>query len=192
MSAAPYNSDDLPPPPFITERLILRPYTLEDAETIHGALDSDAEVWRFDPCYERSLDERREIILLYRALWAHFGFGPCGAWTHDGGFVGQGGLNPYVYDQRDGTRTVEFEVMYKVARPFWRQGYATEIARFWVDYGFRHVRLPHLLTCPARDNVASIGVQRALGAMFEDDWLDDDVVIARLVNPGASPPMKEE
>ena len=181
MQAQPYSFNLLPQPPFATKRLVLRPYTREDASTVHAVLDTDPEVWRFDPGYERSLDERREVIERFGLLCGQFGFGPCGAWSQDGAFVGQGGLNPYVYDHPDGTRTVEFEVMFKVARPFWRRGYATEIARFWTDFAFRHVRLPRLLVCPARDNAASIGVLRSLGATFEDDWLDPDTVIATIM-----------
>ncbi len=150
---------------------------------MHPALDSDPEVWQFDPDHERSLDERRRVIARFSALRAQFGLGPCGAWAKDGSFVGQGGLNPCIHDHRDGTRTVEFEVMYKVAGAHWRRGYATEIARFWTDFAFTQVNLPRLLVAPARDNAASIGVLRALGATFESDWLDEGTVIATLTNP---------
>ncbi|MEM9359080.1 MAG: GNAT family N-acetyltransferase, partial [Pseudomonadota bacterium] len=68
----------------------------------------------------------------------------------------------------------------KVARAFWRQGYATEIARYWVEFAFTQLRLPCLKVCPARNNLASIGVLRAVGATFEDDWLDEDTVIATI------------
>ncbi len=181
----PYSPSQLPAAPFQTERLVLRPYTIEDADAVRSALDLDPEIWRFDPGFERSLAQRLDVFERYRMLHRQFGFGPCGAWLKDGTFVGQGGLNPYIFDQRDGTRTVEFEVMYKVARAFWRQGYATEIARFWVEFAFTEVRLPCLKICPARDNLASIGVLRAVGATFEDDWLDEDTVIAT-ITPGRS------
>lgn len=181
VDAEPYSPKQLPQPPFETERLLLRPYAEENAVEVHRMLDLDPEVWRFDPGFERTLDQRREVIARYLMLRQQFGFGPCGAWLKDGILVGQGGLNPYVHDHRDGTRTVEFEVMFKVARPFWRRGVATEIARFWVDFAFTHVRLPRLLVCPARDNTASIGVLRALGATFEDDWLDAGTVIATIL-----------
>lgn len=178
-----FDPEDLPQPPFRTDRLVLRPYRPEDAELVHAALDADREVWRFDPGHAPSLHDRRDNIARYAALRGHFGFAPCGAWSNDGAFVGQGGLNPYVFDHRNGTRTVEFEVMYKVARPLWRQGYATEIARFWVDFAFRELRLPRLLMCVDRDNLASIGVLRALGATVEDDWLEEDVVIGTILAP---------
>jgi ribosomal-protein-alanine N-acetyltransferase len=183
MSDTSYDPDLLPQPPFTTARLVLRPFLAKDAAVVHQALDTDPEVWRFDPGYAPSLRERRAMIRHYAALRTQFGFAPCGAWARDGTFVGQGGLNAYLYDQRDGSRSVEFEVMYKLARPFWRQGFALEVARFWTEFAFRQVRLPQLKICPARANAASIGVLRALGATFEDDWLDPDTVIATILAP---------
>jgi RimJ/RimL family protein N-acetyltransferase len=183
MGDRPYEPDLLPQPPYETARLVLRPFQAKDAAVVHAALDTDPEVWRFDPGYARTPKDRRGLIAAYAGLRGQFGFAPCGAWAMDGTFIGQGGLNAYLYDQRDGSRSVEFEVMYKVAQPFWRQGYAVEIARFWTDFAFQHVRLAQLKICPARDNVASIAVLRALGATFEDDWLDPDTVIATIPAP---------
>jgi ribosomal-protein-alanine N-acetyltransferase len=178
-----YDPDLLPQPPYETARLVLRPFAANDAAVVYKALDTDPEVWRFDPGCAITLKDRRGLISDYATLRRQFGFAPCGAWAKDGSFIGQGGLNAYLYDQRDGSRTVEFEVMYKVARPFWRQGYALEIAKLWANFAFQHVRLRQLKICPARENAASIGVLRALGATFEDDWLDPDTIIATIPAP---------
>lgn len=177
--------DDLPAPPFHTERLLLRPYAGSDAGTVHAVLDLDPEVWRHDPGHERSLDERREVIATFAALHRQFGFGPCGAWRRsDGAFVGQSGLSPHLFEHQDGQRLVEFEVMYKVAQPFWRQGLAGEMAAFWADFAFRTVGLGRLVTCIDRDNAASIATQRRLGAVIVDDWLDSTGMVATLTAPG--------
>lgn len=181
----PYDANDLSPHPWRTDRLLLRPYTLADAETAHVALDRDEDVWRHDPGFPPTLDDRRGSILHYVALHDQFGFGPCAAFLTDsegaeGAFVGQGGLNPYVYDHRDGSRGVEFEVMFKLARPYWGQGYAIEIARFWTEFAFHEVRLPRLCIGPKRENVRSLRVLERLGARIEDDWLDPESVLAFL------------
>ncbi len=164
--------------------MALRPFAPEDVEIVHAALDGDPDVWRFDPGHAPSLDDRRENIARYAMLRAHFGFAPCGAWLADGAFVGQGGLSPHVFDHRDGARSIEIEVMYKIARPYWGRGYAKEIARFWVALAFAQLRLPRLVICVDRENAASIGVLRALGATIEDDWLEDDSVIATILPTG--------
>ena len=70
--------------------------------------------------------------------------------------------------------------MYKIARPFWRQGYAVEMARFWAGSAFRELRLARLVVCPSRENEGSLAVLQTLGATFEDDRLDPDCVIAKI------------
>jgi [ribosomal protein S5]-alanine N-acetyltransferase len=177
-----YCSSQLPQPPFSTERLVLRPYETNDATVVHQALDCDPEIWKFDPGFAYTVDQRRGVIARFAELRRQFGFAPCGAWLRDSGvFVGQGGLNPYINDYRDGTRCVEFEVMYKISRPFWRQGFATEIAQFWADFAFTHVRLQRLVVCPVKSNTPSLRVLAALGATFEDDWLDPNTTIATVL-----------
>ena len=182
-----YNPSELPSPPWRTERLVLRPFVEADAEKVHAALDRDEEVWRHDPGFAPTLEQRRGNIARFTILRRQFGFGPCAAFLWDealpggeGALVGQGGLNPYVYDHREGSRSVEFEVMYKLAMLYWGQGYATEIARFWVRFAFEQVRLSHLLVCPVKANLRSIAVLGRLGATFEDDWLDENNIIARI------------
>lgn len=96
-------------------------------------------------------------------------------------------MNPYVCDEPDGRRAVAVEVIDKLARPFWDQGLALEIARFWVEFAFAQVRLGRLQTCPDRANIRSIAVIQRLGARFEPDRLDDDCVIATLDNPALAP-----
>ncbi len=172
--------------PWHTERLLLRPFVPEDAEAVHPALDRDPEVWRFDPGHPRSLAARRATIARYAMLWEQVGFGPAGAWCRrTGRFLGQGGLNPYLYRHRDGTQTLEVEVMFKLARAAWGQGFATEIARFWVDHGFRRLGLRRIATAPERANRASVAVLERLGCRIFDDWLEPDTVIAVLEHPEA-------
>lgn len=171
----------LPEPPYHTERLMLRPLEMADVSLVHEAIDLDPEVWRFDPGFALTRVDREWLITRDEALYEHFGFAPFGAFRKaDLAFIGVSGLNPYVFDNRDGSRAVEFEVMFKLARPYWKQGYATELASFWVRFAFEQVKLKRLITCPARKNTASLAVLRRLGAIFEDDWLDDDTIIATI------------
>ncbi|MEM6355920.1 MAG: GNAT family N-acetyltransferase [Pseudomonadota bacterium] len=171
-------------PVFETARLLIRPFGAEEAEAAHAAFDHDEEVWRFDPGHAPTLDERREKIARHSALWTQFGAGPAGAWCREtGALVGQGGPNPYLYEHRDGSQTVEFEVMYKLARPFWGMGYATEIARFWVGHCFEVLKLRRLCIGPDRANTRSVAVLERLGARISDDWLEPESVLGIIDNP---------
>ena len=167
-----------------TERLVLRPYQVADAAQAHAIFDLHPEIWKHDPGYQRSLLQRRKVIARYEILHNQFGFGPCAAFSReDGRLIGQGGLNPYMFRHKDGTQTAEFEVMYKIARPYWRQGFAIELARFWASFAFETVGLRRLITCPAKANPGSVAVLRALGCRIEDDWLEPDRVITILERP---------
>jgi len=183
--ASAYESSDLPLPPWRTDRLFLRPYEESDIETAFAVLDTEEEVWRFDPGKPPTLNDRRRNVSRFTTLRKQFGFCPCAAFLKkkdgsEGRLIGQGGLNPYIYDHRDGTRTVEFEVMYKLSPVFWGKGYATEIAKFWINFAFDYVRLPQLHVCPERANTRSLAVLERIGASFQDDWLDPDTVIATI------------
>lgn len=178
----PFDTSQLPEPPWFTQRLCLRPFKETDLAIAHQVLDKDAEVWQFDPGYVPSLSERLDNIRQYNFLRHQFGFGPSAAYLKGESetLIGQGGLNPYVYDHRDGSRTVEFEVMYKLGRAYWGHGYATELAAFWLDFAFKEVRLPQVIVCPERANRSSVRVLERLGAEFENDWLDETTVIGQL------------
>ncbi len=168
-----------------TARLRLRPLTLADAPRLHELFDTDPEVWRFDPGYARTLDERVEVIASYIEQYQTHGFGFFAVERRsDGILMGQCGLTPHAFEGRDGTVTTEFEVMYKLGRLFWNQGYATEAAQRWIDYGFAIAGLGRLVVCPDRGNSASLRVLEKLGFRMEDDWLVPGSILAFLENPG--------
>lgn len=172
--------------PFIleTERLKLRPLRLEDAAYLSDLFDADPEVWRFDPGYAYSLDERIEVIEHYIQQYEIYGFGCFGIERKpDLTLIGQCGLNPHEFEDKNGNITAEFEVMYKLGRAYWHQGYATEAAQAWVEYAFAVVGLKRLVVCPDKANIASVRVLEKLGFRIEDDWLEPETVLAFLESP---------
>ena len=170
-----------------TERLRLRPLTLADAEELHRICDIDPEVWQFDPGHERSLDERTKIIAQRIQQYQTYGFG-CFGIEHKANLklIGQGGLSPHQFENRDGSITDEFEVMYKLGRNYWGQGYATETAEAWVKYAFEVAGLRRLVVCPHKANIGSVRVLEKLGFRIEDDWLEPESVLAFLENSQAT------
>ena len=167
-----------------TERLKLRPLTLDDAEQLHQLCDTDPEVWKFDPGYAPSFDKRIKLIERRIRQYQTYGFG-CFGIEHkpELNLIGQGGLSPHQFENRDGSITDEFEVMYKLGRTYWRQGYATEASQAWVKYGFDVAGLKRLVVCPHKANIASVRVLEKLGFRIEDDWLESESVLAFLENP---------
>jgi RimJ/RimL family protein N-acetyltransferase len=63
----------------------------------------------------------------------------------------------------------ETEIGYRLARPYWGRGYATESARAVRDYALNTLRLPRLIAMIDPQNVASIRVVEKLGMHYEKD-----------------------
>ena len=63
----------------------------------------------------------------------------------------------------------EVEIGYRLAKRYWRQGYATEAALAVRDYGFNVLGLPRLVAMIDPANLASIGVAKKLDMRYEKD-----------------------
>jgi [ribosomal protein S5]-alanine N-acetyltransferase len=55
---------------------------------------------------------------------------------------------------------------YYFARPYWRQGFASEASRAFIDVAFARLRLPHLLADVEEGNVASEHILRKFGFKY--------------------------
>lgn len=137
---------------FETDRLIMREWTIDDAEAAF-AIYGDPEVTRYlgatgepDP----SLAYRRERM---PAMVARYAAQPgCGIWAmtrrDDGVIIGGAGL----VTLEDGP---EVEIAYTLRRDAWGMGYATEVAQGTVGYGFDTLGLDRLVAVAYPANVAS-------------------------------------
>ncbi|MDQ8705284.1 GNAT family N-acetyltransferase [Streptomyces sp. LHD-70] len=86
-----------------------------------------------------------------------------------GTFVGFAGLDPV----EDGMPFGGIEAGWRLARPAWGHGYATEAARAVVEFGFDGLDLPEILAVTTVGNVRSQAVMRRLG-MTHDPAEDFD------------------
>lgn len=174
------------------ERLLLRPLAIEDAPRLNQLIDGDKRVWRFNPGKPKTLEQREATIRERIAQYKVFGFG-CYAIVlrATGDVIGQCGLSPFWYEHPNSRRTLEFEVMFHLGHTYWHQGFATEAARRWVKFAFDEAKLPRLVVCPHKDNVASINVLRRLGFSESPDWLEPDHVICALHHPDDGPRVLE-
>jgi hypothetical protein len=65
----------------------------------------------------------------------------------------------------------ENEIGYRLARPSWGRGYATEAARAVRDYSFGVLGLLRLIAMIDPQNVASLRVAEKLGMHYENDMM---------------------
>jgi ribosomal-protein-alanine N-acetyltransferase len=142
-----------------TERLRLRMLRPDDLDQL-AALLADPEVMRY---VEDGKPKDREVAeKALNSIIAHWNRHGFGRWavenkaTND--FVGFGGLRSLF-----GTP----EVVYHLAVAHWGKGFATELARASLQYGFTEHRFARIVAIAKPDNTASIHVLEKLGMRFE-------------------------
>jgi len=152
-----------------TPRLLLRPWRDEDMAAV-AEMSADPVVMEYLlPLSERGLSAETWVPQK-RTHWVEHGFGQ---WVVElpgaASFIGVVGLEMVSYEAHF---TPAVEVAWRLARPYWSQGYATEAARAALDYGFGELRLKEIvgLTVPA--NQRSRAVMERLGMTHrpQDDF----------------------
>ena len=149
-----------------TERLHLKPLTLEDIDAFHTIWGDPAVIWWG---HRPSLDETRAFAhdLLGRSPFAPAG---TGWWLlidrSTGEVVGDGVLQPVPRPTR------EIEVGWHLARAHWGVGFATEAAKRLLHHGFVSLDLPTIVADIALQNSRSIAVADRIGMTRRPDTID--------------------
>ncbi|HEX4817898.1 MAG TPA: GNAT family N-acetyltransferase [Nonomuraea sp.] len=166
-----------------TERLIMRRWREEDREPF-AAMNADPEVMEHFPApltreqsdafvdrIERQFDERGY------SLWAL-------EERATGRFIGFTGL---AWQAFDAPFLPAAEVGWRLTRPAWGHGYATEAARRAVAYAFAEAGLDEIISMTAATNARSRAVMERLGMTrdpaedFDHPYVPDGSPLARHV-----------
>ena len=152
-----------------TSRLLLRPWRDEDIAAF-VEMSSDPLVMEYLlPLSERGLSAEAWVARA-RAHWEEHGFGQ---WVVElpgaASFIGVVGLGVVSYQA---PFTPAVEVAWRLARPYWGQGYATEAARAALDYGFSKLGLSEIvaLTVPANQRSRRVMEHLGMTRSPEDDF----------------------
>jgi len=132
----------------MTERLTLRPLLPDDAEA-YAAIRHHPEVAKWVPPPAEGVIER------FARSWEERRYAPWGVFS-EGRLIGHGGLN---YVPEFG----ETEVLWALHPDAWGRGYATEVARAALAYGFDTLGLGLIFAITLPDNLASQAVMKRLG-----------------------------
>lgn len=141
-----------------TDRLVLRRWRDSDLEP-WAAMNADPEVREHlgDPLTREQSDAS---VARFQAEFEQRGYG---WWAVEvratGAFIGFAGLDP-VEDHMPFTGV---EIGWRLARPAWGHGYATEAAQAVLAYGFDTLRLPEILAVTTATNHRSQAVMRRIG-----------------------------
>jgi ribosomal-protein-alanine N-acetyltransferase len=148
-----------------TERLVMRRWQPADREPF-AAMNADPEVMAHFPA---TLDRAASDAVVDR-IEAGFEVNGFGMWALEridtGEFIGFTGLNV----PRFGVPFLPaVEIGWRLCRPAWGQGFATEAARQALRIGFEEYRLAEIVSFTAIENAASRAVMRRLGMRHDPD-----------------------
>jgi len=141
-----------------TNRLILKEFSFEDAESMY-ALNLDSEVLKFtgDKPF-KSVDEAFNFIKNYRD-YSKNGFGRWSVFLKENGsYIGWCGLKLNEENRVD--------VGFRFAKQYWSKGYATESAKACLDYGFNQLHIEEIIGRADTDNKASVKVLVKINMLF--------------------------
>jgi len=146
---------------------------MEDLDVLHRMV-GHPDVWQYDPGYERSWDETRELWVFRIGELHRHGIGRLAvSLKHTGALIGYCGLQLCLVDYPT-YATPEIEFFFGPAREYWGQGLITEAAQALVRHGFDTHKLRRIVSCARRANTRSIGVMHRVGMRLEADPMDPE------------------
>jgi RimJ/RimL family protein N-acetyltransferase len=167
-----------------TPRLTLRCFRESDLEP-YSALNADPEVVEHLGGVAFTPEYTEEIAAWANGLYEREQIGLVAVErTEDGMFLGMCGLHHLDSFPDD------IEVAWRLGRPHWGHGYATEAASAWLNYGFTVKELPRIISITETVNTRSLAVMRRLGMTYDhetritEEGMEFDVVVHAITAAG--------
>lgn len=149
-------------PTVTTARLILRPLTEADTQSLHCILGERGVLRYFPHPDPPPRDKVRKFILGQLGHWEDHGYGWWAVQPRSTKeLIGWSGLQFL-------PETEETEVGFLLSRSYWGKGLATEAARASLRYGFEELGLGSIVAIVHPENRASRRVIEKLGMSFVD------------------------
>ena len=148
-----------------TERLVIRPFELDDAAALHGVV-SQEEVIEYLPEDAMSMEEVQHVISWLTDCYEKntpeciLKFTLAVISKEDEKLIGWCGLGPLEFSPE------EIEIFYGLSKDRWGKGIAIEAATTVLRYGFETLRLDQIVTVTDPRNAASVKVIEKLGMIY--------------------------
>jgi [ribosomal protein S5]-alanine N-acetyltransferase len=160
-----------------TKRLILRPLELSDAQELFE-LNKNPTVHKYlwqKP--EKVIEESIKVIEYVQKQYKENNIGRYATILKETGeFIGWTGIK-FVNDLEENGNTNFFDYGYRLNEKFWNKGYATEASIFWLDYGFKIMKIDKMNAYTHAQNGASNHVLQKVGMKFMEDYFDKEGVV---------------
>ena len=147
-----------------TDRLILRPWTEADFEPF-AAMSADPQVMEHFPA-TLTRAESDAVAGKLKALIEENGIG---FWAleapGEAGFIGFTGIQKVMFEAPFAPAPPDsvVEIGWRLARPYWGKGFASEAALAALAYGFDELGLPEIVSFTATRNLRSQAVMERIG-----------------------------
>lgn len=148
-----------------TERCLLRPFCLDDAEPLYR-LNSDPDVMKYTgDVYFESVEQSEYFLRKYSDYHDHATGRLMAIHKETGHILGWSGLKNY---------QGEVDIGYRFFKEEWGKGYATETSLPCIAYGFEVMKLDRIIAHVLIENDGSNNVAKKLGlTLFKTDDYDD-------------------
>lgn len=155
-----------------TERLIIRPFKMEDIDPSYMMnLDKEVSKYTGDGGVVSKKEIERRITQNVFGDYKKYGFGRLAVELKDENkFIGFTGLK-YLEDMD------EVELGYRFMKKYWGQGIATEAGKACLDLAFNTLDLNKVIAMVLPENIASIRVLEKLNFEYENDIMEDNLLI---------------
>jgi len=145
-----------------TKRLILKTPKLSDMNEL-VLLQSDPDVMKYIGQGVRTREETKKFLETAIQHQEKHQFSMCSVYEKSTDkFVGQAGL---IYLASDDSQP-EIEVGYRLHKEFWQQGYATELSKALISWGFEHLPVNKLVAVINPANEKSRSVLEKIGMHY--------------------------
>jgi RimJ/RimL family protein N-acetyltransferase len=140
-----------------TKRLGLRKLDLFDLEALHEILGDTATMRYYPSTY--NLEQVKGWIIKSMVNYSKYNFGLWAAILKETEtFIGQCGISMQNIDGE-----LAPEIGYHINRNFWNKGYATEVAKASLNYGFKHLNLESIYIHTYVKNIPSQRIAEKIG-----------------------------
>ncbi|MEM5501042.1 GNAT family N-acetyltransferase [Ahrensia kielensis] len=148
-----------------TQRLILRHWDKTKDGNAFFRLSNDPQVMAFFP-HRRSREESDQLMNVIANMITENGYG----WTavalkETGQVIGMAGIAAVRDDFPNGPGT---EIGWRFLPEFWHQGYATEAASAFLEYGFEVLGLNEIMAFAVQGNAKSFAVMERIGMRLDE------------------------
>jgi [ribosomal protein S5]-alanine N-acetyltransferase len=141
-----------------TSRLILKPVAFSELDDILE-LRSDPEVMKYIGA-TKTKEEVLDFIQCGQGYYEQYGLDFFSVFEKDTGlFIGQAGLFHFNFD----VNQPEIELAYRLNKKYWGKGYAIEIAKALIDYGFSQLSLSKIIADVHPENEGSQKILEKVG-----------------------------